>query len=463
MPEWRHKKLRLTATIVLLFMACLMLSFSYSPDSQVQNRKANILQFESRLNNIYWSNSVKEKYVYLLVKANASTTNITGNTPINISLVLDRSGSMSGAKLKYVKKAAYFVIDQLYQDDILSIITYDDQIQIVSPADFARKKKALKKVVDEIFVDGATNLSGGLLEGAGQVKVKFRDGYVNRVLLLSDGLANRGITDPKRLKDTVQLINRWENITLSTFGIGTDFDEDLMEDLSLYGGGNYYYVEEAERIPLIFMEELMGLQTIVAQNVQAVVEFPSEYLSLESVDGYPFYQEGNKAVVLFNDAFAEEEKVALLKFKVKRPPFRSLTFTSHFSYQNILDNLAKESDKQMVMLTPTSNEQMFEKNFDEVVLQNIALFKANATLDNAIEQVDGGFYEEAENAVLQNKKFLEEQFKKFVPDSTLLKQYEATVTYLTHITQLEDYNDYEKKVMQKLAKSKNYLLRKRRY
>lgn len=439
----------------------LSLPFFVAAHLPVSPRKAKVLSFESKLNNHYWYAAANDE-VYVLLKAEAKRLQEQGNTPINIALVLDRSGSMEGAKLKYVKEASYFVIDQLYSDDILSIIAYDDRVQTISPADFVKRKKALKKAIEGIWVDGATNLCGGMLEGYKQVQSKYGDAYVNRVLLLSDGLANKGIIDPLRLRDTAQNIKRWENITLSTFGIGADFDEDLMEDLAEYGGGNYYYVEETGLIPQIFMEELLGLQSIVAQNVHAELSYPTEYLTLDTVYGYPYLEEGNKVWIPFNDTFAEEEKTVLLKFKVKQPLLRSVRFTTKFSYKNVVDSKEDESQEQILTLTPTSNQELYAKQFDNIVLRNIALFKANTNLNSAIQQVDKGAYQQAEQVVQKNKTFLDEQFKKFVPDSVLIKQYEANSAYLTQINQLDGYNDYEKKVMQKVAKSRNYLLRKKK-
>ena len=102
--------------------------------------------------------------------------------------------------------------------------------------------------------------------------------YVNRALLLSDGLANQGITDEEKLQQIVQKKFREQGIGLSTFGVGSDFNELLMTNLSEYGGANYYFIDSPEKIPEIFAKELEGLLSVVAQSTKLSVKFQSNNL-----------------------------------------------------------------------------------------------------------------------------------------------------------------------------------------
>ena len=131
-------------------------------------------------------------YYYAEAKACELKTDGQARTPLNISLVIDRSGSMDGDKLKHAKLAAQFVIDQLSPEDYVSIVQYDDAVDVVSTSNRVGDKQLLKRKVDAISAGGSTNLGGGMLEGYHQVKSTYNDGFVNRVLLLSDGLANVG-------------------------------------------------------------------------------------------------------------------------------------------------------------------------------------------------------------------------------------------------------------------------------
>ncbi|WP_315817986.1 vWA domain-containing protein [Paraflavitalea speifideaquila] len=141
----------------------------------------------------------QEFYVYLQVRG-LETFQEKKRVPLNISLVLDRSGSMRGDKIAFARKAAAFVVEQLGQEDVLSIVNYDDRVEITSPSAPVKNKEALIKKILALQDRGSTNLTGGMLEGYTQVINTKKDGYVNRVLLMTDGLANMGITDPEQIK-----------------------------------------------------------------------------------------------------------------------------------------------------------------------------------------------------------------------------------------------------------------------
>ena len=188
-------------------------------------------------------------------------------------------------KLENVKKAANFIIDNLTKDDYLSIVVYDDEMSVLRKAAKVHHAAAIKQKVQNISSGGSTNLSGGMLEGYEQVKSVFGENYVNRVLLLSDGLANEGITDIEKLKKIVSEKNTKDNISIYTFGVGLDYNENLMTPLAELGNGNYYFIEKADAIADIFKQELEGLFSVVAQKVRFVMEFPDDKLKVAKVVG----------------------------------------------------------------------------------------------------------------------------------------------------------------------------------
>ncbi len=234
-----------------------------------------IIDFKSYLDNpLYLKGSEKkELYIYIDAKA-ALVKKDSERVPLNIALVIDRSGSMAGEKLEYVKKATDFVINNLNKNDYLSIVQYDNKVDVVSETQAVTNKKGLHEKVAKIKAGGMTNLSGGMLEGYTQVGVSKKERYVNRVLLLSDGLANEGITDPEKLRSIAQKRFREQGIGLSSFGVGADFNELLMTNLAEYGGANYYFIDMPDRIPEIFAKELEGLLSVVAQNAKLKITFP---------------------------------------------------------------------------------------------------------------------------------------------------------------------------------------------
>jgi Ca-activated chloride channel family protein len=190
--------------------------------------------------------------------------------PLNLALVLDRSGSMSGAKLEYALAAARFVMERLEPEDRVSVVAFDDQIEIPLPSAPARGVN-IRRVLGAITARGSTNLHGGWLEGGTQVAAHLRPGALNRVLLLSDGLANVGETNADRIASDVRGLAA-RGVSTSALGIGRDFDEDMMQAIAQSGDGNYHFIEHPNALPHIFATELQGLKNTFARTVSLGLE-----------------------------------------------------------------------------------------------------------------------------------------------------------------------------------------------
>lgn len=179
--------------------------------------------------------------MYLLIEARGIEGEQTKDrAPINLSLVLDRSGSMSGEPLQYSKKACQFVAEQMDMNDVLSLVAFDDEVRTVIAPTKVTHKDLIKQRIESIVVGGTTNLSGGMIEGAQHVRKGKVDGTVNRVILLSDGHANEGITDREKLL-AIAKEYRSSGVGITTMGVGDGFDEELMEGIAEQGGGNFYW------------------------------------------------------------------------------------------------------------------------------------------------------------------------------------------------------------------------------
>jgi Mg-chelatase subunit ChlD len=174
----------------------------------------------------------------------------TDRKPLNISLVIDKSGSMHGEKLEYVKRAAAQALSVLNEDDRFSIIAFDSEIYPISESQAASEsnKKAALRTIKTLASGSSTNLSGGWLRGAQQVADNKSDQSLNRVLLLTDGLANRGIQDVEELAEHASELYA-RGVSTSTFGVGLDYAEGLLAPMAASGGGHYYFIASPDQIP----------------------------------------------------------------------------------------------------------------------------------------------------------------------------------------------------------------------
>lgn len=191
--------------------------------------------------------------------------------PLDIALVLDRSGSMSGTKISLARQAAKGAAQLLRETDRCALVAYDNEVLTAVPtgAVDSGQRSRLSRALGSIDARGSTDLFGGWAGGAEQVSAEA-PGRIRRVLLLTDGLANVGIVDPDIIQGHVRELNL-RGVGTSTFGVGADFDEVLVGKMAEAGGGHFYYIERPEQIPDYLASELGELLTVVARSVQMSV------------------------------------------------------------------------------------------------------------------------------------------------------------------------------------------------
>lgn len=246
---------------------------------------------------------------FILAEINAPHAHEQGDrkrSPVNLAFVLDRSGSMSGEKIRLAKQAVEYSIARLQSDDRFSIVTYDDAIDLVvasTPATATARREALAALVT-VDARNQTNLGGGWLRGAEQVALNLVADGVNRTLLLTDGLANVGITDRDELaRHAAELRNR--GVATTTFGVGTDFNEELLEAMATAGGGNFYYIADARAIADYVTSEVGEALDVVARDVTLEVTAP-EAATVETLSPYPSERRGARTVVTLGSMVAEQ-------------------------------------------------------------------------------------------------------------------------------------------------------------
>ena len=189
--------------------------------------------------------------------------------PVNLAFVLDRSGSMGGQnKLGLAKQAVVEAIHRLETEDRFAVVTYDDQLEVVIPSTVASTPERARAAdrLRSIDARGSTNLHGGWLTGCEQVAVGLDAAGVNRVLLLTDGLANIGIIDHPELQRLAGEL-RDRGITTSTFGVGSDFDEALLQGMADAGGGHFYYIGDVAQMRDHITSEVGETLDVVAREV----------------------------------------------------------------------------------------------------------------------------------------------------------------------------------------------------
>ena len=196
----------------------------------------------------------------------SSRPNWKGRPDLNLSLVLDRSGSMQGEKMVRARDAAMFCVDQMLPTDRLSVVTFDDHIDVLFPSEPVTNKQSMKDLIARVTARGSTALHEAWVRGGLTVSERMLDQGINRVVLITDGLANVGITNTDEI--VTQAMGLYQRgVSTSTIGIGADFNEDLLMPMAQSGGGNAWHVVEPDDMQRIFQVELEGLIAQFAHTV----------------------------------------------------------------------------------------------------------------------------------------------------------------------------------------------------
>lgn len=231
---------------------------------------------------------------HLLLLLKASGQMLGRRMPLNLCLVIDRSGSMEGEPLEYVKRACGYVVDLLEPNDVLSIVTFEEQVEVVMPARRVVNKALIKEHINRIQPGNTTNLYDGIVAGCMQVASVNAPGYLNRVLVLTDGEPTAGIKDFSSIVGQVAEQKR-RGISITALGFGSEYNEELMAGIARRSGGNYYYIAQPALIPEVFRRELETLMTITAKNVRVRLNLPRGVLC-RYVYGVPGPQFSQRAV-----------------------------------------------------------------------------------------------------------------------------------------------------------------------
>jgi len=363
---------------------------------------------------------------YIRVGLTGIPINDTGRrTAVNVAIVLDKSGSMTGEKLRKAKDAAFASIDRLGPNDIVSVIAYDQTVDVLVPATKVSDRQTLRASIEKLSAGGSTALFAGVSKGAAEVR-KFLDRQrVNRIILLSDGQANVGPSSPADLGNLGASLIK-EGISVTTLGLGLDYNEDLMTQLARKSDGNHYFIENSTDLARQFGYEFDDVLSVVAQEVTVGITCGPGVRPIR-VLGREADITGQTVTTYVNQVYGNQEKYVLLEVEV---PAQQAGTEQNLANVNVsyVNMASKNPDKiaRVASTRFTGSASLVESSTNATVMTSAIEQIAVERNKQAVLLRDQGKIEEARKVLLDNAAFLSENAVKY--NSKELEEYKGKNT-----------------------------------
>ena len=325
--------------------------------------------------------------------------------PVNVALVIDRSGSMSGEKLAKAREAAIMAVRRLGRDDIVSVVSYSSNVTVVVPATRLEDKDYVISKIRQLESGGGTALFAGVSKGAAETRKFLSRDRVNRVILLSDGLANEGPSTPGELGDLGRALGR-ERISVTTVGLGSGYNEDLMVRLAQNSDGNHAFASSAQDLIAIFDREFRDVLSVCAQEIRIRI-YCSPGIRPVRVLGREAHISGQNVDVYLNQLYGGQEKYAVLELDVPSHEPGSVVPVGdvEVTYANAVTRTQDHLTSRVQARVSASRREV-ARNIDKGAAAAAVVQEVNDANIRAMELRDAGKTEEAQTILFSNAKLL---------------------------------------------------------
>ena len=346
--------------------------------------------------------------LHFALRLTAEETDVQRARPLAFCAVIDRSGSMGGEPLAQAKKALKVAVRNLRSEDCFALVCFDDVARTLHPLKPVANKQELMQCIDGIGPGGCTNLTAGWMLGRDELK-GGEPNVTRRLLLLSDGQLNHGITEPDQVARIVASGLEHERIRTSCLGFGDHYDEDLLMELARCTNGQHYDAVSAEQLPAIFENELDGLQKISAQNIRLRVKPLELCENLTCLGDLPFVTLPDARVeYTVGDLVSGEQQIVCFGMEalpmpvVEGEPVASLEGESLVELELLYDEItaegiASKTFTQTIRIQATQDPAESTPNGE--VIGWVALQRSGRTFNEAARFMDRGDIEGGLNLV----------------------------------------------------------------
>lgn len=332
-------------------------------------------------------------------------------TPINIAIVIDKSGSMSGNKIAQAKEAAIMAVERLGRDDYVSIVTYSDKVDVLMPATRVTNHTEFRHRINSIRSNGRTALYAGTKRGIHELEEFIDENRVNRVILLSDGLANIGPSKPSDLEALGRKAAA-KGISITTIGLGLGFNEDLMTKLAYASDGNHAFVKNEKDLVSIFNKEFGDVLSVVAQDIEIIIECHIGIRPIRLL-GRKADINGQTIRLKLNQLYGAQSKHLIVEAELDSAYDEgSRNFAKVTVDYRSMNKKSRETLSGEAKVNFTKSRSVAEKTINKRVMSSVVEQIATERNERAVSLRDKGDIKEAKKVLKGNAAYLTKEVKK---------------------------------------------------
>ena len=341
-------------------------------------------------------NKLSRQAVMQIAFSSAASNDYSNTPPINISLVIDKSGSMAGyERIDQLKPAIIEFIKGLREDDMVSLVVFDDEAQMLLSPRKVGTGAELTRHIEKIEAGGGTNIYKGLKTGYGLVMQNFHKNKTNRVVLLTDGYGSTRVA-------TILQMSRGYNekgIECSAVGVGTNFNYALLSQLATFGGGLIHFVPESGKINTAFVKELTSVLFPVARDLKLEIEYNKKIILSQLFD-YKYNQEKDNAVVKLKNCYSGLQQMAIAKFLLEKidKKIEGEPVIVRLTYYDLLHKKKQQIEEKMFLEWTEENGEL-ERIIDQRQKKLYAIAVMNRALKVMAESFAAGNFKKARQTI----------------------------------------------------------------